>query len=223
MSNGESIVIRVKNRVFSSNTYICQTRTKGHCILVDPGLDVSSIEAILEESGLIPQAIFCTHGHFDHIGSADHFRVKYSVAVHLHSADLKVARSSNFLMMAFKVPGKVVVPEEFVAIDEEFIWSSGGDELRVVHVPGHTPGGCIVRYRGNAFTGDSLYRDGVGLVSLPGENVPQLVASLRKIWDLLPDDTTIYPGHGGSDSFGRVKRNNAPLRRMMGLEEAAQS
>lgn len=220
MTNGDSPVIRVRNGVFSSNTYLCRTGTPGDCILVDPGLDAASIEDALDASGLVPRAIFCTHGHFDHLGSADHFRKKYSIDCHLHSADLKVARSSNFLMMAFKIPGKVIVPDVFVAIDEGFTWSAGDDELRIIHVPGHTPGGCIINFRGNAFTGDTLYRDGVALVSLPGENVLQLVASLRKIWTSFPDETVIQPGHGGSGPFGDVKQHNTALRRLLSLEES---
>jgi glyoxylase-like metal-dependent hydrolase (beta-lactamase superfamily II) len=48
-------------------------------------------------------------------------------------------------------------------------------------------------------------------------NKTQLVESVRRLWDLLPDDTRIYPGHGGSAAFGEIKRSNAPLRRMLGV------
>jgi len=220
MTASEAIVVRVKNDVFSSNTYICTTDTPGECILIDPGLDVSNIESSIEQTGLTPRAVFCTHGHFDHIGSADHFCRKHSINLHLHTSDRKVAQSSNFLMMAFKIPGRIVVPRNFVPVDDGFTWSCGENELRMVHVPGHTPGSCIVCYRGNAFTGDTLYRDAIGLVSLPGEDGPQLIKSIKKIWDLFPDDTAIHPGHGGSGPFGKLKQQNAPLRRMLGLEES---
>jgi glyoxylase-like metal-dependent hydrolase (beta-lactamase superfamily II) len=217
MTADASLVIRVKNQIFSSNTYLCKTSTPGECILIDPGLDREGIEATLKEARLVPRAIFCTHGHFDHLGSAEYFRRSYAIVLYLHGADRKVARSSNFLLMAFKVPARIAVPEDFLPVDDGFTWSSGADELQMVHVPGHTPGSSIVCFRGNAFTGDTLYRDGVGLVSLPGEDEKELVASLHKVWSLFPDDTVVHPGHGGAGPFGELKRENAPLRRMLGL------
>lgn len=210
-------VFRVTNRVVAANTYICATATPGECILIDPGLDREAIEAALDEEHLTPVAIFCTHGHFDHLGSADNFRRKYSIDVHFHAADAKVAESSNFLMMALKVPSRISVPEAHVAVIDGFVWSSGNDRVEILHVPGHTPGSTVVRYNGMAFTGDTLYRDDVWLGSLPGMNRTHLVESVRRLWDLLPDDTRIYPGHGGSGAFDDVKRSNAPLRQLLGL------
>lgn len=217
-----SAVVRVKNRIFSSNTYICRSSAAGECILIDPGLDRETIEETLERLDLVPRAVFCTHGHFDHVGSAEHFRRKYQIDVHLHPADRRLAGSSNFLMMAFKIPARIVVPETLTPVDDGFTWSDGRDEVATVQVPGHTPGSAIVLYRGYAFTGDTLYRDGVGLVSLPDENQAELVASLHKIWNSFPDETVIHPGHGGAGLFGDVKRQNLPLRRMLGLPAKAE-
>jgi hydroxyacylglutathione hydrolase len=214
-------VVRITNRVVAANTYICQTATPRECILIDPGLDREAIEAALDEADLTPVAIFCTHGHFDHLGSAEYFRRKYSIDVHFHAADAKVARSSNFLMMALKLPSRISVPEAHVAVVDGSVWSSGDDRVEIVHVPGHTPGSAVVLFGGLAFTGDTLYRDDVWLGSLPGMNRTQLVESVRRLWDLLPDDTRIYPGHGGSAAFGEIKRSNAPLRQMLGLTRGA--
>jgi hydroxyacylglutathione hydrolase len=214
-------ITRVTNKEFSSNTYICRTSTPGGCILIDPGLDQDAIQASLDESGLVPLAIFCTHGHFDHLGSAEQFRRKYAVPLHLHASDVRVARASNFLLMGLKYKTRIVVPDEYVFISEGFSWSTGTDHLEVVHVPGHTPGSTVLLFNGMAFTGDTLLRDNVWLGSLPGENREQLVASLSRLWDLLPNDTFIYPGHGGSTTFGEIKECNAPLRRMLGFTDVA--
>jgi hydroxyacylglutathione hydrolase len=216
-------VIRVTNRVVAANTYICETATPRECILIDPGLDSEAIQAALDEAHLTPVTIFCTHGHFDHVGSAEHFRRKYSIDVRFHAADAKVARSSNFLMMALKVPSRISVPEAPVAVVDGSTWSNGDDRVEIVHSPGHTPGSAVVLFRGHAFTGDTLYRDDVWLGSLPGMNKTQLVESVWRLWDLLPDDTRIYPGHGGVALFGEIKRSNAPLRQMLGLTGAVAS
>ena len=216
-------VVRVTNREVAANTYVCRMATPGECILIDPGLDREAIEAALDGAEVTPLAIFCTHGHFDHLGSAEYFRRKYSIDVHLYAADAKVAQSSNFLMMALKLPSRIAVPEAHVAVADGSTWSSGHDRVEIVHVPGHTPGSIVVLFNGQAFTGDTLYRDDVWLGSLPGLNRAELVESLRRLWGLLPDDTLIYPGHGGAATFGEVKRSNAPLRQMLGLTGAAAS
>ena len=221
MNAGDPGVVRVTNREVAANTYICRTATPGECLLIDPGLDREAIEAVLDKTELTPLAVFCTHGHFDHIGSAEHFRRKYSIDVHLHGADAKLARSSNFLMMALKLPTRIAVPEAHVAVADGSIWSSGNDRVEIVHVPGHTPGSTVVLFNGHAFTGDTLYRDDVWLGSLPEANHAQLVESVRRLWALLPDDTVIHPGHGGAAALGTVKRSNEPLRQMLGFPGSA--
>lgn len=217
---GVSPVVRIKNREVSANTYLCPIDDSGACLLIDPGLDREAIETALDEHGLTPTAIYCTHGHFDHLGSADHFRRRYSIPVHLHSADAKVARASNFRMLALKLESRIVVPEVFAYLDEGAA-ASGSDGVAVVHVPGHTPGSVVLQVGGYAFTGDTMYRDDVWRMSWPEEDGGLLSASVRGLWDLLPDETLIYPGHGGAATFATIKQRNVPLRRMLGLDEAA--
>jgi glyoxylase-like metal-dependent hydrolase (beta-lactamase superfamily II) len=210
-------VTRVTNREVAANTYICRTSAAGECVLIDPGLDREAIEAALVEAKLTPLAIFCTHGHFDHLGSADYFRRRYTIGVHVHGADKKIVRSSNFMMMAMKMQSRIDIPDELVEVTEGTVWSNGDDRVAFIHIPGHTPGSSVVMFQGNAFTGDTVYRRDIWLGSLPETNHPQLVESVRRLWTLLPDDTMIYPGHGGAAAFGDIKRSNGPLREMLGL------
>jgi hydroxyacylglutathione hydrolase len=210
-------IVRVANREFAANTYIYRTGTPGGCILIDPGLDRDAIEMALGAAGLTPMAIFVTHGHFDHIGSAEHFRREYGVDLHMHGLDAKVARSSNFMMMAFKMASRIEVPEVSTAIEDGFTWSHGVDHVEAIHVPGHTPGSTILNVNGRLFTGDTIYRDEVWLTALPEQNRPLLIESLRRIWDVLPDAADVYPGHGGTATLGQIKRTNVPLRKMLGL------
>jgi glyoxylase-like metal-dependent hydrolase (beta-lactamase superfamily II) len=210
-------VIRVVNGEIAANTYICRTATAGECVLIDPGLERDAVEAALIEAQLTPLAIFCTHGHFDHVGSAEYFRRKYDVDLHLHPADEKIARSSNFLMMALKMPERITVPEVCVPVEDGWVWASGPDRVEILHVPGHTPGSTVVLVNGRAFTGDTLYRAGAWVGTLPGADQARLVDSVRRLWTLLPDHTPIHPGHGGSAGFGEIKRSNTPLLEMLAL------
>jgi hydroxyacylglutathione hydrolase len=208
--------LRVRNSVFTSNSYICPTSHSGACIIVDPGLDSPAIDKALERTGLRPQAVFCTHGHFDHVGSSGEYQRRFDIPVYLPRGDERTARGSNFLMMAFKVNARIVLPR-FELVDEGFAVRVGDDELRYWLTPGHTPGSSVVLFRGSAFTGDTLYRDGVGLVSLPGEDEGRLRQSVLGLWDRLPAETWVNPGHGGAGLFGEIKQQNAALRRFLGL------
>jgi glyoxylase-like metal-dependent hydrolase (beta-lactamase superfamily II) len=210
-------VVRVTNDEFASNTYLVRTATPGECVLIDPGLDRTAIDTALDETGLVPIAIFATHGHFDHIGSAEHYRRRFSVPVHLHAADKSVALKSNFMMMAFRMRTRIDVPEAFVALEDGFAWTNGPDRVTAIHVPGHTPGSTILDVNGRLFSGDTIYRGEVWLTALPEGDRPLLIESVRAVWDLLPESAPVHPGHGGSASFGDIKTSNAPLREMLGL------
>jgi glyoxylase-like metal-dependent hydrolase (beta-lactamase superfamily II) len=221
VNNALSPVIRVVNRGVAANTYLCRMESPGECLLIDPGLDRESIEEALERSRLTPRAIFCTHGHFDHLGTAEYFRLKYRINVHLHQADAKIARSANFTMMALKMPWRIDVPEEIVAVREETVWLEGHTRVEIIHVPGHTPGSVVLLIEGRAFTGDTLYRQGVWLGALPGSDRDRLVDSLHRLWTLLPDDVDVYPGHGRVAAFGEIRESNAPLRELLGVADTA--
>ena len=210
-------VWRVVNRVFPSNTYICATGDPKGCFLVDPGTDPETIEEALVTLGLKPCHVFCTHGHFDHAGSAAYFQGKYDVNCYLHGADLKTLRGSNFLLMAFKIPFIMKQPRVLEAV--EFIKALPEQKICIYPAPGHTPGSCILGYEKTLFTGDTLYSYGVGLSKLPGENADLLKASLLSLWDQLPSEALVLPGHGEGSPFINIKSNNEPLLNFLGLIE----
>ena len=86
----------VRNGVFPSNTYLLKSPLNNACLLIDPGLDTRAIDDKITELNLMPVAIVCTHGHFDHIGSVSYFKTKFDIPYYLHEADLKLSKSANF-------------------------------------------------------------------------------------------------------------------------------
>lgn len=209
---------RVTNTGYPSNTYVCQFGSGSDCFVVDPGLDGAAIDALVETLGLTPRLVFCTHGHFDHVGSASLFQQKYGAPVHLHSADVPTMKGSNFLLMAFKLPYRVTAPE-VVRISDGFRTVIGNGELVYRLTRGHTPGSCLIIHDGVVFTGDTLYAQGIGLSKLPGEDLTALKESLQSIWGELPEEAMIYPGHGEPARFSWIKQNNRALLRFMGLPQ----
>ena len=210
-------VSRVVNEPVASNTYVCPTSVAGECVVVDPGLSGDAIERELAARDLRPVAVACTHGHFDHIGSASELQARYRVPVYLHAADRRVARSANFLLMACKIDRRIVVPTDVVEAHDGMRVPLGADVLTFHHSPGHTPGSCMLEFRGALFSGDTIYRDGVGLVDFPGEDKAVLRESILRHWHAFDDGLMLHPGHGGSGRLGEVKRGNRALREFAGL------
>jgi hydroxyacylglutathione hydrolase len=210
---------RIGNREFASNTYICGNQDSVQCVVIDPGLDTEALEEALEELGVTPNSIFCTHGHFDHIGGAAHLQRTYGVPMYLHRLDLKTLETANFTMMISRVNGRIAIPSVDVLVDDGSEIPFGLERLKFMHTPGHTPGSSFILFRGFAFSGDTLYRDSVGLNNLPGEDTAQLRQSIIEVWNRLPDSLLICPGHGGADVFGNIKNGNQKLRAFIGLPQ----
>lgn len=213
---GGGNVWRVTSGEFSSNAYFCEAQVEGGGILIDAGLDGETIDAELREHGLRPHAVYCTHGHFDHTGSASHFQKKYGSAVFVPKADLKLMKASNFLLMAMKLKHKVVLPEATL-VEPGHVADIAGTPLRYLSAPGHTPGSCIIEFGNAWFTGDTLYARGVGLSHLPGEDHAVLKQTILGYWQDLTPERTIYPGHGNAADGESVRTGNAALLNFLGL------
>lgn len=197
--------------VFTSNCYISSQGNNNRCVLIDPGLDPAGIDAQVMLLGKTPDAVLCTHGHFDHIGGAAYFQQKYKVPVYLPSGDVKTMQSSNFLLMAVKIAMRIELPEVTQLPSEGACVAAGSETYVYQPLPGHTPGSCLVRRGQHVFSGDSLYARGVGLSHLPGENRELLREGIRLLWNSLPSDALVCPGHGSVARFGDICRENQAL------------
>lgn len=201
---------------FPANSFICLTGASGEGFLVDSGLDPEPIDAALRALDCQPAHVFCTHGHFDHIGSALFFQQRYGSEVHLHSADVSIARANNFVLMAMKREARITLPS-LSLVEDGASFTFGERSLTFLSTPGHTPGSCSLIWGAHLFTGDTLFARGVGLSKLPGEDVARLRSTIRSLWTLL-DDVTVHPGHGPSAPGSAVKRDNAALRAFLAEE-----
>jgi hydroxyacylglutathione hydrolase len=209
------VVRTILNLDFRSNTYA--VRVGDHeaeptaCVLIDPGLNREAIEADFAESGWMPHAVLCTHGHFDHLGSAAWAQERYQVPVYLCAADLKLAKMANFLLTACKLPQRISLPE-FTLLPPNATVVVGGKAFTFHAIPGHTPGSAGITVDGLLFSGDSLYARRTALSQLPGEDHDQLRQSLRQLFTWIAGDVIVYPGHGGSTTIADVQQHNEELR-----------
>ena len=202
---------------FSSNAYFCEAKVPGGGILIDAGLDGTAIDEHLSVHGLRPHQVFCTHGHFDHIGSAAYFQKKYGCQVFLHKADVRTMKSGNFLLMALKIDQKIALPQ-VTLVEDQSAFEIDGHILKYRSTPGHTPGSCVIEFHNALFTGDTLYSRGVGLSNLPGEDAALLKQSICGLWPSLTAAITIYPGHGGAADGETVRNQNFALQKFLTAE-----
>ena len=175
--------------------------------VVDPGADGGAILGFLEKKGLGVGAVVLTHGHFDHVSAVNEVLAKYAVPVHLHAEDAAWAFSPLNAMPPYR-PTRRPATLETEKRDGELL-SCGGLTARLIHTPGHTPGGWCLHFEGEKLlvAGDTLFAGSVWRTDLPGGSWDQLEASLRRL-AALPDDTRVICGHGPMTTICVEKRSN---------------
>jgi hydroxyacylglutathione hydrolase len=184
-------------------------------VVIDPGGHFDTIRARLEAHGAKVAAIVHTHTHIDHVGATAAVQRWSGAPARIHEAD-------RFLYDMLPVQAALVgvpVPERCdVAGDlhDDAAVRATGFELSVLHTPGHTPGSvCFLLHTlegGVAFTGDTLFRRGIGRTDLWGGDSTQILRSLRTRLLSLDDDTRVIAGHGASTTIGDERRANPFLR-----------
>lgn len=201
---------------FPANSYIVRDGSPEGVVLIDVGLDPQAVQDALTTLHLRPSAVYCTHGHFDHIGGAAFFQRRYGIPVFLHHDDVKTAKSNNFLLMLLKSSERIEVPDCSLVTDR-FEADIGDRTLRYSHAPGHTPGSCLISFGGYLFTGDTVYARSISLAKTAGEKPDQLRETILRYWDML-GEFTVYPGHGPSAPGSQVQAGNRALRAFLGLD-----
>jgi glyoxylase-like metal-dependent hydrolase (beta-lactamase superfamily II) len=102
-------------------------------------------------------------------------------------------------------------------VDDDFSADVAGHPLCFRPAPGHTPGSCVLELGAAWFTGDTLYRRGVGLNHLPGEDQTALRATVLGLWPQLTAGRSVHPGHGESADGATLRTENEALAAFLGL------
>lgn len=199
-------VITLPVGVLGANCYLVAADTGEEACAIDPGGDAETILAAARKAGLRIVLIVDTHGHPDHTAANCDLRQATGAPLLIHEADRAMIEGSG---REWAFTGLVHVPcqaDRTMADGEDL--HVGEMALRVVHTPGHTPGGCCLAADGALFTGDTLFEGSVGRTDFPGGDPHALDLSLAKIVKLLPDETILYPGHGEPTKLGVEKETN---------------
>jgi hydroxyacylglutathione hydrolase len=183
------------------NCYLVGDTATRAAWVVDPGAEIERIQAALSDGSWQLVAIVQTHGHADHIAGTAALRAATGVPVLAHAGDTPLFADERIRTLG----GEPFVPDGWLR-DGETI-ALGATEFSVLHVPGHTPGHIALVGGGACLSGDVVFRIGCGRTDLPGGDIQALDRSLLRLL-ALPDDTTIYPGHGPAATVGEVRRFN---------------
>ncbi|MDH3981361.1 MAG: MBL fold metallo-hydrolase [Kiritimatiellaceae bacterium] len=177
-------------------------------IVFDPGFDPDDIFQVLEKHNLEVAAYVCTHGHADHISALTELHAKQPAPVVMHSADWKWAFSAmNQIPPYYSVP--VCPTEEFQPLESSTDWNFADLHFQCLETPGHTLGSCCLLFPEDniLISGDTLFKGSCGRTDLPGGNPRDLKDSLNKLKQL-PDEISVYPGHGPDTTIGKEKATN---------------
>jgi glyoxylase-like metal-dependent hydrolase (beta-lactamase superfamily II) len=195
---------------FQQNCSIVWCDETLEAIVVDPGGEVTKLEAVIRELGVKVVKVVLTHGHLDHVGGAEELAKSHKVdIIGPHRADDFWLKGLEGQSQMFGFPlTKAFEPSAW--LNEGDVVTFGHETLAVFHTPGHSPGHVILHNEASqtAFTGDVLFSGGVGRTDFPQGNFDVLIRSIKeKLWPL-GNEVTFIPGHGEASTFGRERKTN---------------
>ncbi len=209
---------------YETNCYILHNEQAGDCVIIDAGLDAHRLISFLQQQKLNPVAVVLTHGHIDHIAAVPALREQFpAMKVYIHKLDAALLAEPLANLSAMTGEDFNTENADCLLNDKDTI-EPAGIKLKVLHTPGHTPGGislylqqppCLAvarQQRGVVFTGDALFEDSVGRTDFPGGNMEQLLDGIKEKLLTLPADTKVYPGHGPATTIAREKAHNQYLQ-----------
>ena len=194
-----------------SNCYIVWDEDKKEGVVIDPGEDADIVLKAINELGVKIKYILATHGHFDHVGGVARLRRELDVEFLAHKEDFFFIEDGKNAAGCWgfdiEQPPK---PDRF--IEDGDIIEVGGFELKVLHTPGHSPGGVSFLHNDMVFSGDNLFQGSIGRTDFRKGSFEDLSKSIKTRLYILPDETIVYTGHGPITTIGHEKRYNAFVR-----------
>lgn len=193
-----------------NNTYLIWNEKK-EAIIIDPSLGCNEILKFVKDKDYNLVAILLTHGHFDHfIGISEIHKVYPDLDVWANELSVPFLKNPEFngsgmigAVLSYTGPIKIFNEGDLKIVNFEF---------KVLHIPGHSPGGTAFVFDDICFSGDSLFAGSIGRTDFEGCDYNALITNIKTKLLTLPDDTVVCSGHGGRTTIGREKRLNPFLQ-----------
>ena len=181
-----------------TNCYIVTDEDSLKCAVIDPGADANAILNYIESNKLKPEAIFLTHGHFDHLLALDDVMDETGAPAYICARDVGSG------------PYKFAGNGRLSYYSEGNVMQVGGMNFTVLETPGHSAGSVTLMCESALFTGDTLFCDSCGRTDLGG-SMETMLESLKRLAEL-DGDFEVYPGHAEATSLDRERRHNYYMR-----------
>jgi glyoxylase-like metal-dependent hydrolase (beta-lactamase superfamily II) len=195
-----------------ANCFVVGCEASRAAAVIDPGDDADRILAAIQDADLKVTCIINTHGHFDHVGANRQLKEVTGAELMIHPLDAPMLAQLDRMAGAFGLraenspdPDRLIEGGDTIAV--------GDLRLKVLHTPGHTPGGISLHTDQSVFVGDTLFQGSIGRTDFPGGDFDTLITSIRTQLFTLDDTTTVYTGHGPETTIGTEKQFN-PFARM---------
>jgi glyoxylase-like metal-dependent hydrolase (beta-lactamase superfamily II) len=199
---------------FFKNGYVVGCERSRQAVYIDPGDEVSDLLACIRREKLEITHILLTHAHVDHVSGVAAAKRALGAPIYLHPQDQFLYDTAVTTGLAFGLTVEPPPPVDHYYTGEGPI-AFGDYQVRVLHTPGHCPGGvCLAVARTGAggppalFVGDTLFAGSIGRTDLPGGDYQTLLESITKVLFAFPDDAIVYSGHGPETTIGRERRTN---------------
>jgi hydroxyacylglutathione hydrolase len=175
-------------------------------LVIDPGDEADRIFGVIEELALKPRYVLFTHAHYDHVCACGELKDRYGASIVMHEHERSTYMATKDLCISWGYAPEDFPAPDILVQDQDSI-SVGGIVFKVLHTPGHTPGGICLYGNKTLFTGDTLFRGAIGRTDLPGGDIEMLGSSLQKILTL-PPDTRVMCGHGEETTLVFEREHN---------------
>jgi len=196
------------------NCSIIADETSREAMVIDPGDDISRIQALVAEHRLTVKQIVITHAHIDHVGGAMKLKAATGAPILLNQNDYALLKMLDVQAswLGMKPPGAVTVDE---SLEDGARLTTGSIESQILHTPGHTEGSlCVyIPAEQKLIAGDTLFAGSIGRTDLPGGSFDKIMSSLHSRVLALPDETLVIPGHGPSTTIGEERETNPFLQK----------
>ncbi|HEX2393726.1 MAG TPA: MBL fold metallo-hydrolase [Bacteroidales bacterium] len=212
-------MITLKRFVFNElgvNSFVLHDQSL-ECVIVDPGCNSGPQEqeltGYISDNDLKVVSIILTHGHFDHVLGLGRIKSVFNCPVLMHRDDLnQIEHIDKYAGIFGFFVERSPLPDRFISDGE--IYTFGNSEIKIIHVPGHSPGSICLYSENDSFLicGDVIFYGSIGRTDLPGGNHKLLINGIRERLMILPRNTAVWPGHGPQTTIGHEHDTNPFLK-----------
>ena len=198
---------------YSENTYVLYDQTN-ECVIIDPGMydgsEQNELANFIKEKALKPVLLLNTHCHLDHVFGNKFVFDTWGLKPQFHIGELPILQAVPSYAPQMGFSRYELSPEPDTFLEETGTITFGNSSLDLIFAPGHSPAHLCFYSKADKFLigGDVLFYGSIGRTDLPGGNHQQLINNIETKLFILPDDCSVYPGHGPATTIGFEKQNN---------------